>query len=223
MAAKPRKSKVQNIIKNLLEMEIPEIQTASKELAEWIKQLEQHSFKLQHYATEIENWASEEEEEADSIELTELVKDLEATLNDMRNARAALGVPEADEAEKKAVEASTDKMLRDNYHPGQVLKEPKASLRAEIKGTEPKAQVDRPPEEQRSVVEKVKPDQPRTTQGATIAKDTDKTRIKTKLPTVGKDAVPREVGRRPQKGEDQGEDQEEYLTPDGFLIRRRRP
>ena len=86
MAGKPRKSAVQNIIKNLLESEIPEIQNASKELAEWIKQLEQHSFKLQHYATEIETWASEEEE-ADSIELTDLIKDLEATLTDMRTTR----------------------------------------------------------------------------------------------------------------------------------------
>ncbi|MEI8004010.1 MAG: hypothetical protein WCG94_06700, partial [Methanothrix sp.] len=86
MAAKPRKSAVQSIIKNLLEGEIPEIQNASKELAEWIKLLEQHSFKLQHYATEIETWAAEEDE-GDSIELTDLIKDLEATLSDMRLGR----------------------------------------------------------------------------------------------------------------------------------------
>ncbi len=132
MAAKPRKSVVQNIIKNLLEMEIPEIQTASKELAEWIKQLEQHSFKLQHYATEIESWASEEEE-ADSIELTDLIKDLEATLTDMRKSGTAvpllgvLGVEEPDEA--------ADKGSRSSYgRTGRILKEPKMLPKSEIKG-----------------------------------------------------------------------------------------
>lgn len=220
MAGKPRKSKVQNIIKNLLEMEIPEIQTASKELAEWIKQLEQHSFKLQHYATEIEDWASEEEEEVDSIELTDLIKDLEATLNDMRKARAGLSAVEADELEEKAVEASADKMIRGYGRLSRTLKEPKTFPRAEIKGPEPKAQVGRPSEEHRPAVEEVNQEQQRTTQGVLIAKDSDKTRVKAELPASGKEPVPRDVGRYPQKEE---EARDEYLTPEGFLIRRLRP
>ena len=220
MMAKPRKSKVQNIIKNLVEMEIPEIQTASKELAEWIKQLEQHSFKLQHYAAEIESWAAEEDEEVDSVELTDLIKDLEATLNDMRKARTALSVPEAYEAEEKTTELSGDKALRDyNNRPGRVLREPKVAPRAEILGPAPKVQVEQPSEGHRPE-ETIKQEMPRTPGGVLGAQDSDKRRVKPELPTGGKEAVPRGIGRRPQNEE---EAQDEYMTPDGFLIRRRRP
>ncbi|MCX6004764.1 MAG: hypothetical protein NT082_03745, partial [Chloroflexi bacterium] len=131
MASKPKKSAVQNIIKNLLEMEIPEIQNASKELADWIKQLEQHSFKLQHYATEIENWASEEEE-TDTMELTELIKDLEATLTDMRKS-GVVGVPDLKSKELEEAESGIDKTVRGYGISGRVLP-PKTIPRAEFKG-----------------------------------------------------------------------------------------
>jgi len=128
MAGKPKKSVVQNIIKNLLEGEIPEIQTASKELAEWIKQLEQHSFKLQHYATEIESWAAEEEE-TDTMELTELIKDLEATLTDMRQGR----VIDVHSVKEEIESVDTSAMqLRAYGRTGRVLP-PKPIPRAELK------------------------------------------------------------------------------------------
>ncbi len=84
MARKPEKSTVRNIINNLINSEIPEIQTVAKELAEWTKQLEEHSWKLQHYASEIESIAAAEAEGSQEVSLTELVKDLEKTLAMLR-------------------------------------------------------------------------------------------------------------------------------------------
>jgi hypothetical protein len=232
MTAKPRKSVVQNIIKNLLEMEIPEIQTASKELGEWIKQLEQHSFKLQHYATEIESWASEEEE-ADSIELTDLIKDLEATLTDMRKTGTAgplLGALEAEEPGE-----ASDRGQRSSYgRTGRILKEPKMVPKAEIKESEENAPV-RQIERARDVEEPVRKESARkaparkvpvrkeparTPQGVLIAKDSEKTRVKAELPTGGKELASREAARTPREIE---EGPKGYLTPEGFVIRRLRP
>ena len=216
MAAKPRKSVVQNIIKNLLEMEIPEIQTASKELAEWIKQLEQHSFKLQHYATEIENWASEEDE-VDSIELTDLIKDLEATLNDMRKA----GTVSLAEGEDEAPELSSEKLMRSYGRAGRVLPEPKVLPRAELKGAETKI----PPRsvtEPTKAVNEIRKETARTPQGVLIARDTEKSRVKAELPTSGKEVVLRETLRKAQP-EVEEDNQTGYMTPEGFLIRRLRP
>ena len=214
MAAKPRKSAVQNLIKNLLELEIPEIQNASKELADWIKQLEQHSFKLQHYATEIENWASEEEE-AESIELTDLIKDLEATLTDMRKGRLHSSSRE-DSGES---DETTEKMLRGYGLAGRVIKEPKALPKAEIKGEE-KAVTARPQLVAKPVVEEPKKEPARTPQGILIAKDVEKPRAKAEIPTGGKEAVKRETDKTPPAEE---EDAKGYMTPEGFLIRRLRP
>ncbi|MGA2160020.1 MAG: hypothetical protein WB588_00785 [Dehalococcoidia bacterium] len=232
MAAKPRKSVVQNIIKNLLEMEIPEIQTASKELAEWIKQLEQHSFKLQHYATEIESWASEEEE-ADSIELTDLIKDLEATLTDMRKSGTAAPLLGALEIEEPA--ETSDRGARSSYgRTGRILKEPKMLPKSEIKESDervPVKQIEQPRAVEESVrkepvrrapvrKEPAKKEPVRTPQGVLIAKDSEKTRVKAELPTGGKEPAKRETART------QGESEEGprgYLTPEGFVIRRLRP
>jgi chromosome segregation ATPase len=85
MARKPRKSGVQDIIKSLVDSEIPEIQAVAKQLSEWTKQLEEHSWKLQHYASEIESLAAAEAAEGrDEVSLAELVKDLERTLAELR-------------------------------------------------------------------------------------------------------------------------------------------
>jgi hypothetical protein len=232
MTAKPRKSVVQNIIKNLLEMEIPEIQTASKELAEWIKQLEQHSFKLQHYATEIESWASEEEED-DSIELTDLIKDLEATLTDMRKtgtAGALLGALEAEEPGEVS-----NRGQRSSYgRTGRILKEPKMLPKSEIKGSEEKAPVKQI--EQAMTVEEhvrkmssrkaparkepIRKEPARTPHGVLIAKDSEKIRVKAEFPTGGRELATRETARTHGESE---EGPKGYLTPEGFVIRRLRP
>lgn len=212
MAGKPRKSVVQNIIKNLLESEIPEIQNASKELADWIKQLEQHSFKLQHYATEIESWAAEEEE-VDSIELTDLIKDLEATLSDMRQGRplTALSIEEPD--------TSDEKMLRSYGRTGRVIREPKALPRAEIKEDDDRVPLKRieqaKPEEELS-----RPEPARTPQGVLMAKDTVKPKVKAELPTGSKDIVVRQEGKTPSDSEGA---LESFTTPEGFRFKRMRP
>lgn len=223
MAAKPRKSVVQNIIKNLLEMEIPEIQTASKELAEWIKQLEQHSFKLQHYATEIENWASEEEE-VDSIELTDLIKDLEATLTDMRKAGTlslAAGEKEEDDDNDEAPELSSDRLMRSYGRAGRVLPEPKVLPRAELKRPETKVTAKTVAEPVKTI-EEVRKEPARTPQGVLVARDTEKTKVKAELPMAGKEVVSRETAKKIQP-KAEGDSQAGYMTPEGFLIRRLRP
>ncbi len=89
MARKSKKSGVQEIIKSLVDSEIPEIQAVAKQLSEWTKQLEEHSWKLQHYASEIESVAATEASEAhDELSLAELVKDLESTLSQLRGGPA---------------------------------------------------------------------------------------------------------------------------------------
>ncbi len=204
MAAKPRKSVVQNIIKNLLEMEIPEIQTASKELAEWIKQLEQHSFKLQHYATEIESWASEEEE-VDSVELTDLIKDLEATLSDMRGARA--NIPSVEDL------SQPPGVVRGYGRSGRVLKDAKAMPKSEIKVDQvPVKQIGTPgPAASEVEVEELA----RTEEGVLLAKEKEKPVINFPVDTR---KVSRESAKTPPE-----EEAKEYMTPEGFLIRRLRP
>jgi hypothetical protein len=220
MAAKPRKSVVQNIIKNLLESEIPEIQNASKELAEWIKQLEQHSFKLQHYATEIESWASEEEE-VDTIELTDLIKDLEATLNDMRHTGAlppppALAAPAAPVVEEPAVTVTEDRMLRGYGRIGRVLRPrelPRAELRAED-GRVPVKKIEQTTQEEKGLEGPV-----RTPQGVLLARDRGKPGVKAELPSGGKEVVVRREGKEPAE-EEPGKSS--YMTPEGFRVRRMR-
>jgi hypothetical protein len=214
MATKPRKSAVQNIIKNLLEMEIPEIQNASKELAEGIKQLEQHSFKLQHYATEIENWASEEEE-VDSIELTDLIKDLEATLTDMRKSRV-IDVPSLEELEEGTV--SPDRLLRGYHRSGRVLREPKDLPKAEIQDVEEAAPV-KQVGPAKPAIEEARKESARTPQGILIAKDKEKPMAKAEIPTGEKEIVKRDS----QKTSPEEEESKGYITPEGFLIRRLRP
>lgn len=212
MAGKPRKSGVQNIIKNLLESEIPEIQNASKELAEWIKLLEQHSFKLQHYATEIETWAAEEDE-GDSIELTDLIKDLEATLSDMRQGRplSTLSIAEPDTMDERIV--------RSYGRTGRVIREPKALPRAEIReddGRVPLKRIESAQQEQ----DQARPEPARTPQGVLVAKDGIKPGGKAELAAGGKEGVARQDGKTP--GETEGA-LESFTTPEGFRFKRMRP
>jgi hypothetical protein len=109
MARRFKKSGVQDIIKSLVDSEIPEIQAVAKQLTDWTKQLEEHSWKLQHYASEIESLAAAEDAEArgDEVSLAELVKDLENTLSQLRGGPgkvAALPEGKKMKAEIKPVE-----------------------------------------------------------------------------------------------------------------------
>ena len=84
MVQKPRRNAVQDIIDNLLNSEIPEIQNVAKELTDWTKQLEEHSWKLQHYASEIQSLAAAEPDASTEVNLVELVRDLERTLAELK-------------------------------------------------------------------------------------------------------------------------------------------
>jgi hypothetical protein len=60
MAEVPQKATVQNIIRNIKESEIPQIQAAARDLSQRIKQLEEHSSRLESYVNEMENLAAAE-------------------------------------------------------------------------------------------------------------------------------------------------------------------
>jgi hypothetical protein len=209
MVAKARKSVVQNIIRNLLEMEIPEIQTASKELSEWIKQLEQHSFKLQHYATEIDNWATEEDE-IDTVELTDLIKDLESTLSDMRKSTAAPAIEAPELVENEGIGS---KMLREYGRTGRIL-QPKTLPKSEFKPSEA-----RPVVRIRDLGKKPELDSAETSQAAIAEGELKKTGAKAELPTAGKEVSARGPGKAPPEKE---ETRGGYMTPEGFIIRKTR-
>jgi hypothetical protein len=108
MARKPEKAAVRNIINNLINSEIPEIQTVAKELAEWTKQLEEHSWKLQHYASEIESLAAAEAEGADEASLTDLVRDLEKTLAILREKPSDKVATESEASEPQLEDATPE-------------------------------------------------------------------------------------------------------------------
>lgn len=110
MAKKPRRDEVQKIIKNLLDSEIPETQTVAKQLADRIRQLEEHGLKLQDYIAQIENLAAEEAEALAESKISEILKDLEKALGELRQrprgavvkSEVGSGVGERAKAEEKA-------------------------------------------------------------------------------------------------------------------------
>jgi hypothetical protein len=85
MAEKPRRARVQNIIKNLLDSEIPEIQSMANKLAEQIKDLEEHSSRLRNYITQIENLATDEASAMAETRIAEILKDLDKALGELRH------------------------------------------------------------------------------------------------------------------------------------------
>jgi septal ring factor EnvC (AmiA/AmiB activator) len=104
MVKKQRRAVVQNIIKNLLDSEIPEIQAMAKKLADQIKKLEEHSFKLQDYVTQIENLATEEASAMVESRISEILKDLDTALGELkqRSKKAAIAGSEISAPPKKA-------------------------------------------------------------------------------------------------------------------------
>jgi septal ring factor EnvC (AmiA/AmiB activator) len=85
MAEKPRRARVQNIIKNLLDSEIPEIQSMANKLAEQIKELEEHSSRLRTYITQIEDLATDEASAMAETRIGEILKDLDKALGELRH------------------------------------------------------------------------------------------------------------------------------------------
>ena len=84
MVRKLRREEVQKLIKNLLDSEIPEIHNVAKQMSERVKQLEEHSVKLQNFVTQIEELAIEESDAIDENRIHELVTGLEKVLGERR-------------------------------------------------------------------------------------------------------------------------------------------
>ncbi len=84
MVKKPQTAVVQDIIKNLLEYEIPEIQTMAKKLASQIKKLEEHSLKLQEYVAQIESLATEKASALVQSQISDILKDLDKALGELK-------------------------------------------------------------------------------------------------------------------------------------------
>jgi hypothetical protein len=72
------------MIKNLLDLEIPEIQSMTNKLAEQIKDLEEQSARLQEYVDEIEGMATDEANVLAESQIAEILKDLVAALKELR-------------------------------------------------------------------------------------------------------------------------------------------
>jgi len=132
MAQKPRKSAVRDMIKNLLESEIPEIQDVAKQLADRIKQLEEHGWKLQHYATQLESLAEEEAQPAPEVSLMEIVKDLEKTLDELRQRPGGIAVGETtEEKAEESVEEKAEQVTGGEGEEREVSEAPPATIAVE--------------------------------------------------------------------------------------------
>ncbi len=97
MAKKPRRAAVQNIIRNLLNSEIPEIQSMANNLAEQIKELEEQSSRLQKHVTQIEGLATEEANALAEGQLAEILTNLDNVLGELRT-RTKKALPARPEA-----------------------------------------------------------------------------------------------------------------------------
>jgi hypothetical protein len=84
MAKRPRRGTVQNIVKNLLDSEIPEIQYMANKLAEQIKDMEEESFKLQEYVAQIRNMATDDANSLVENRLAQILSDLDVALKELR-------------------------------------------------------------------------------------------------------------------------------------------
>lgn len=84
MAKRPRRDLVENVIKALLDSEIPEIQAQAKKLAEQIKKLEEHGHRLQEYIAQLESLTSEEASAVVESKINELLSNLDNALNELR-------------------------------------------------------------------------------------------------------------------------------------------
>jgi translation initiation factor 2B subunit (eIF-2B alpha/beta/delta family) len=92
MAKKPQKDVVEELVKNLVDSEISGIQALAKDMAERIKQLEEHSVRIKEYADEIEKLAMEAaSDKYDKASLDDLINNLEKTLTKLRKKQTGKG------------------------------------------------------------------------------------------------------------------------------------
>ena len=123
MARKPRREEVQKLIKSLLDSELPEIQNVAKQLTDRIRQLEEHSLKVQNYVAQIESLAVEESDSLVDARIHELVTGLEKALGERRQkpkapvaeTKAETKVEVGTEAEQEEIEEKATKVRVKNY------------------------------------------------------------------------------------------------------------
>ena len=84
MAKRPRRGTAQNIVKNLLDSDIPEIQYMANKLAEQIKDLEEESSRLQEYVAQIKNTATDDANALAKNRIAQILADLEVALKELR-------------------------------------------------------------------------------------------------------------------------------------------
>jgi translation initiation factor 2B subunit (eIF-2B alpha/beta/delta family) len=115
MAKKPQKAAVEEIVKNLVESEISGIQAVAKDMAERVKQLEEHTIKIKQYTDEIERLALEAtSDKYDKAGMEDLVKNLEKTISKLKKKQ------QEDEAALQTLRA------RPGMEPVEAAKEPEA-------------------------------------------------------------------------------------------------
>jgi DNA repair exonuclease SbcCD ATPase subunit len=218
MAQKPRKSVIQNILKNLVDSEIPGIQAVVKELTDWTRQLEERSWKIQHYASEIEEATAEEEMEIpEEANLADLVKNLEKTLSQLR--QKPEGVT-AEAGPEKAKPAKAKPSAVKPVKPEAVEAAPQKAAPVETEPARAEATAEEPAEPGPETVEEapVKP-------GPESAKRDGVSRpdIRETFGLRGLRQTVPYVEPAPKSEEEQEEAKEEtetYITPEGFIVRR---
>ena len=220
MAQKPRKSAIQNIIKNLVDSEIPGIQAVVKELSDWTRQLEERSWKIQHYASEIEEVAAEEEVEIpEEASLADLVKNLEKTLAQLRRK------PEAKDEEQSPVKTKPAKAVAETEQPAKAPRAKAAPVEAEPVEAEPE------PEETASepvepVAEKEEEFEEELPEAAPRVRKSDGIGSPKIRDTFGLRGLRQTVSytepapKGEESMEEPQEDTETYITPEGFIVKR---
>ena len=220
MAQKPQKTVIQNIIKNLVDSEIPGIQAVVKELSEWTRQLEERSWKIQHYASEIEEVAAEEELEIpEEASLADLVKNLEKTLAQLRQK------PEVNDEEQAPVKAKPAKAAADTEQPVKAQRAKAAPVEPEPVEAEPEPEelapepVEPVAEKEEAMEEELPEPAPRTrrTNGVGSPKVRDRFGLRGLRQTVQySEPAPGDE----ESSEEPQDDSENYITPEGFIVKR---
>jgi len=220
MAQKPRKSVIQNILKNLVDSEIPGIQAVVKELTDWTKQLEERSWKIQHYASEIEEATAEEETEApEEASLADLVKNLEKTLSQLRQ-KPEDGAEETVPAKAKPAKVKPAAAMPVKPEPVEAAPQEAAPVetvpvKAEVTEEEPSE-----PDTEAVEEETAKPEPESTkndgVRGSAIRETFGLRGLRQTVSSV--EPPPRSEEER----EEPKEEVETYITPEGFIVKRAR-
>jgi hypothetical protein len=228
MAQKPRKSVIQNILKNLVDSEIPGIQAVVKELTDWTKQLEERSWKIQHYASEIEEVTAEEElETPEEASLADLVKNLEKTLAQLRQKPDDVA-DEAEPVKPKPVKAKPAASVP--VVPEAVEAAPKEAAPVEPAPVRPESvkpeAIEEPvkPSPEVAAEEPVKPEPESARRDGAARpgiKDSFGLRgLRQTVPYV--EPAPRSEEEKEEMREGAKEETETYITPEGFIVKRAR-